>query len=57
MPQLENFTVAKPKRIKEGEEPYVHHVIISRTKRYDAMIAYGGHGGAEMLKAAEFKRK
>jgi hypothetical protein len=52
-----NVSIAKTQKENSFGEPNVVHVAISRPVRYDIMIAYGGHGGTEMLKAAEFKKE
>jgi hypothetical protein len=57
MPELDNISHANTRPMEPNGAVHVHQVKITRTKRYDVMIAYGGHGGAEMLKAANFKRK
>lgn len=54
---VNDISLGKTRRSNDNGEPNVVHVAISRPIRYDVMIAYGGHGGAEMLKAAEFKKK
>ncbi|GJL36079.1 hypothetical protein TUM17576_28990 [Enterobacter hormaechei] len=57
MPEIDNISHANTRPMDPNGAVHVHQVKITQTKRYDVMIAYGGHGGAEMLKAAEFKRK
>ncbi|MEX5803287.1 hypothetical protein AB6H35_00355 [Citrobacter freundii] len=53
---VNDISLGKTRRSNDNGEPNVVHVAISRPIRYDVMIAYGGHGGAEMLKAAKFKK-
>lgn len=57
MTQQENISSAFTKKTEGNENGNIKKVAITRPKRYDIMIAYGGHGGPEMLKAAEFKKK
>lgn len=56
MPTPDAISQSLTKRTDKNK-PNVKHVAISRPLRYDVMIAYGGHGGEEMKKAAEFKKK
>ncbi|MGY6027432.1 hypothetical protein [Phytobacter sp. AG2a] len=57
MTQQGNISSAFTKKTEGNENVNIKKVAITRPKRYDIMIAYGGHGGPEMLKAAEFKKK
>ncbi|WP_373239247.1 hypothetical protein [Kluyvera ascorbata] len=57
MPNDGNISTGVTQKTNDCSVQNICHVAISRPVRYDVMIAYGGHGGAEMLKAAEFKKK
>lgn len=57
MPETKNVSTGVTKKTSDSGEPNVIQVAITRPVPYYVMIAYGGHGGAEMLKAAEFKKK